>query len=367
MRRFPRRPSPAQITLAAGSVLLFAGVLRRVPLDQVGAALRGLALWQIVVLLALNAFIALSFSGRWWLILRALGQRVPYLRLSAHRLGAFGVSYFTPGTQFGGEPLQVYLIGEGYAVPLSAAITSVTLDKTIELLVNFSVLAAGVIILLLAQGTILPVILPGLAAHGALAFSALLLAAPAAFLAAVWAGARPVGRFVALITRVLGSADDPRVGWRARLAPAVMRAGEALSAVDELATAFFRHHPRAVVLALIISVLSWIGMLAEYWLMAGFLGARLTLLQATLALTAARVAFLLPLPGGLGVLEASQALAMSVLGFESALGVSLALLIRGRDMLFGVIGLGWAATEIRRLRSSKKGCKVAPHREPSRE
>ena len=367
MKRSPRRPSLAQIALAAGSVLLFAGVLRRVPLDQVGAALRGLALWQIVVLLALNVLIALSFSGRWWLILRALGQRVPYLRLSAHRLGAFGVSYFTPGTQFGGEPLQVYLIGEGHAVPLAIAITSVTLDKTIELLVNFSFLAAGVIILLLAQGTILPVILPGLTAHGALAFSALLLAAPAAVLAAVWAGARPVGRFVALITRVLGSADDPRVGWRARLAPAVMRAGEALSAVDELATAFFRHHPRAVVLALIISVLSWIGMLAEYWLMAGFLGARLTLLQATLALTAARVAFLLPLPGGLGVLEASQALAMSVLGFDAALGVSLALLIRGRDMLFGVIGLGWAATEIRRLHSSEKGCKVAPHREPSRE
>ena len=40
-------------------------------------------------------------------------------------------------------------------------------------------------------------------------------------------------------------------------------------------------------LALIISLLSWIGMLAEYWLMAGFLGARLTLLQAIIALTAA--------------------------------------------------------------------------------
>jgi uncharacterized protein (TIRG00374 family) len=367
MRRRPRRPSLAQIALAAGSLLLFAGVLRRVPLDQVGATLRGLALWQIIVLLALNALIVLSFSGRWWLILRALGQHVPYLSLSAHRLGAFGVSYFTPGTQFGGEPLQVYLIDQGHAVPLSAAITSVTLDKTIELLVNFSVLAAGVIILLLAQGTILPVILPGLAAHGALAFSALLLAVPAAFLAAVWAGARPVGRSVALISRLLGSADGPRQGWRARLAPAVLRAGEALSAVDELATAFFRHHPRAVVLALIISIVSWMGMLAEYWLMAGFLGARLTLLQAILALTAARVAFLLPLPGGLGALEASQALAMSALGFDAALGVSLALLIRGRDMLFGVIGLGWAAAEIRRLRSSEKRCKVAPHHEPSNE
>ena len=144
-------------------------------------------------------------------------------------------------------------------------------------------------------------------------------------------------------------------------------AGGALSVVDELATAFFRHHPRAVVLALLISVLSWIGMLAEYWLMAGFLGARLTLLEAIIALTAARIAFLLPLPGGLGALEASQALTMSALGFDAALGVSLALLIRGRDMLFGVIGLGWATGEIRRLHSSEKRCKVAPHHEPSRE
>ena len=231
MKRSPRRISPAQIALAAGSVLLFVGVLRRVPLDQVGAALRGLALWQIVVLLALNALIVLSFSGRWWLILRALGQRVPYLRLSAHRLGAFGVSYFTPGTQFGGEPLQVYLIDEGHAVPLAIAITSVTLDKTIELLVNFSFLVAGVISLLLAQGTILPVILPGLAAHGALAFSALLLALPIAFLAAVWGGARPVGRLVALVNAPAGQrrrsqtwlAGAPEAGRDARRRCALYR------------------------------------------------------------------------------------------------------------------------------------------------
>jgi uncharacterized membrane protein YbhN (UPF0104 family) len=198
-----------------------------------------------------------------------------------------------------------------------------------------------------------------------LAFSVLLLAGPAAFLAAVWAGARPVGRWAALITRLLNGSDGPGHGWRASLAPAVVRAGEALSAVDDLATAFFRKHPRAVVSALLISVLSWLGMLAEFWLMAGFLGDRLTLLQTIIALTAARIAFLLPLPGGLGALEASQALAMSALGFDAAAGVSLALLIRGRDMLFGVIGLGWAAAELRRLRSGEKRCTVAPHREPS--
>ncbi len=48
------------------------------------------------------------FSSRWWLALRAQGHRLPYLTVFRYRMAAFAISYFTPGTQFGGEPLQVY-------------------------------------------------------------------------------------------------------------------------------------------------------------------------------------------------------------------------------------------------------------------
>jgi uncharacterized membrane protein YbhN (UPF0104 family) len=64
-------------------------------------------------------------------------------------------------------------------------------------------------------------------------------------------------------------------------------------------------------------------------------------------LLAARVAILLPLPAALGALEASQALAMRLLGQSPAAGVSLSVLIRVRDLLLGVIGLGLAGVLVR--------------------
>jgi uncharacterized membrane protein YbhN (UPF0104 family) len=80
-------------------------------------------------------------------------------------------------------------------------------------------------------------------------------------------------------------------------------------------------------------------MALEYWLALSFLGIPVSLLQAVAVLTAASVAFLFPLPGGLGALEASQVLAMEALGLPSALGLSISLLIRGRDILLGGLGV----------------------------
>jgi uncharacterized membrane protein YbhN (UPF0104 family) len=85
-------------------------------------------------------------------------------------------------------------------------------------------------------------------------------------------------------------------------------------------------------------------MVLEYGLMTKFLGIPLTSIQIITSLTAARLAFLTPLPGGLGALEASQVLAMQGIGYSAVEGISLSLVIRGRDILVGLIGLwlgGW--------------------------
>ena len=60
------------------------------------------------------------------------------------------------------------------------------------------------------------------------------------------------------------------------------------------------------------------------------------------AYTAARLAFLVPTPGALGALESSQIAAASIMGLDPAIGFSTALLIRMRDILIGLIGLGIA-------------------------
>ena len=76
-----------------------------------------------------------------------------------------------------------------------------------------------------------------------------------------------------------------------------------------------------------------------------FLGVSLTFDQTIVALTAARLAILFPLPGGLGALEASQVLAMTVLELNPAVGLSLSLLIRVRDVLLGSLGLWWGGVK----------------------
>jgi glycosyltransferase 2 family protein len=118
-----------------------------------------------------------------------------------------------------------------------------------------------------------------------------------------------------------------------------------------MAASFTRRRLGALVAALIFSMAAWAGMAAEYFLMADFLNASLSFQQTLAALTAALFAFLMPLPGGLGALEASQVYALTSLGYAPAIGISLSLIMRARDILNGGIGLLLAGKYIRDLNS----------------
>jgi uncharacterized membrane protein YbhN (UPF0104 family) len=56
------------------------------------------------------------------------------------------------------------------------------------------------------------------------------------------------------------------------------------------------------------------------------------------------LSFIVPLPGGLGALEASQIFILSRFGIGNAVAISLILLMRGRDLLIGGLGLFIAGT-----------------------
>jgi uncharacterized protein (TIRG00374 family) len=309
--------------------LLLVWGLRRISFGAVWSALSQLRPGAVLALMLLNSVIFLLFSSRWWLILRAQGHRLPYLSLVKYRLAAFAISYFSPGTQFGGEPLQVYMVHHRHAVPGVASLAAVTLDKLFEMAANLTFLLAGLLVVvdLLASynRTLLLLAIGGL------------LTLPLGYLLALWLGRFPVtGVIVRLPDRLRGSTLSRKT------APAVV------AAERQMAT-LIQRHPGLVLWALLLSGLNWLLILAEYWLSLRFLGQPLTLLQTISVLTAARLAFLLPLPGGLGALEASQVLAMQALGLNPALGIGASLLIRARDLSFGALGLALAAVYARRV------------------
>jgi uncharacterized membrane protein YbhN (UPF0104 family) len=99
-------------------------------------------------------------------------------------------------------------------------------------------------------------------------------------------------------------------------------------------------------LAVGVSLVSILGIVLEYYLMVRFLGMDINALQNFAALTAMQVAFLMPLPGGLGALEASQVFALGAFGQPASAAISLTLIMRARDILNGGIGLLLAGRKV---------------------
>ena len=292
--------------------------VRDAPLADILRALSSLSVAKILLLAALNTIILLLVSGRWWLILRAQGHTIRYLSVAAYRLVAFGISYFTPGPQFGGEPAQVYYMRKRHGISTSSALASVSLDKILELLANFGFLLVGIFV---ALGSGLLVELAPIQAVAWMAGPFILLLT---YTLAIWKGKSPLA---SLLTRL-----PQRRG-------AILRLTRATALAEEQISQFCQRKPLVVLGASVLSILIWGVMTLEYWLALRFLGIQVDLLQAVAALTAARIAFLFPLPGGLGALEASQILAMEALGLNPALGLSISLLIRGRDITLGGLGI----------------------------
>jgi uncharacterized protein (TIRG00374 family) len=325
---------PHLIWLALAVLLLWL-TLRTVDLGEVWARLRHLTPPQVGLLAIVNVAVLATFSVRWWLLLLAQGYRIPYFLLMAYRLATFAVSYFTPGPHFGGEPLQVYLVSARHGVPVSASVAAVLVDKVLEMTTNFTFLTLGVLFVMQSRALV------GISEEQLLLTSVVMLTLPLGLLIALFLGAYPA-------TSLLTVLEAVRRRWAARrgTAPgpplAETRLWRAVRQSEEQSIALCRDHPLFLLAAIGASLLSWIAIIGEFWLMTSVLGLQLTLPEAVTALLAARVAILLPMPAALGALEASQALAMRVLGQSPAAGVSLSLLIRARDVFLGVIGL-WLA------------------------
>lgn len=320
------------------ALLILAAVLQAVPLAETWAAIQQMQGYQLLLLAAINGLILILLNGRWWIILRGYGQRIPFFALFGYRVATFGVSYFTPGPHMGGEPLQVLLVEREHGTPRTIAIAAVSLDKSLELLVNFAFLLAGVIVIFQQRS------LGEVVRIEAAWFAAVLLIIPSAYLLAVWAGHTPLAWLVRMVLRLPVWSRVPT--WHARLE----RIKITLYASEKQMTHFCRRAPLALAAAFLVSISGWLLMIAEFWLMVSFLGISLTMVQLITVLTAARIAILLLLPGGLGVLEASQALAFGTMGLNPAIGISAGLLIRLRDVIVGMIGLWWGS---RKLSSGK--------------
>ncbi len=299
--------------LLLAALLYFA--LRNAPLTEIWSTIRDLQLWQIAALAGVNAGIYALITLRWWLITRAEAKHVPYFPLLAVRVAVFGVSYFTLGPQVGGEPLQVLALRHRYGLTYTRAAATVVMDKLLEFLANFVLLALGMTAIV--EAGILS--LTGSRPLVSLIGFVLLLMWPPVHILLLRRGRHPIASILRLFPRTKFSRFVAASEW--------------------MAGAFCRRHLRALLAAILVSALAAAGMLGEYFLIASFLRVELSTRQTVAAWTAGWLAFLVPWPGGLGALEASQVFALGAFGVSAASAIGVTLLIRARDLLIGGMGL----------------------------
>lgn len=295
-------------------------VLSLLPVEALLEAIANLSASQWLLWAGLNLLIIALLVGRWLVMTRVMNLSVNFGQLLRIRQAGQLVSFVTPGPQFGGEPLQVYWLWKHYRTPGHAAFLAVGLDRFYELWINFAVLLLAVLALAgsatstLADWRLIASILFALVA---------MLAGLAWFLLR---HPQKIESWIKGLTR----------NWQAH-----PRLGQLHGHWSQLHTdlqALINTQRPALLLALLLSLLGWLGMIAEFYLLLHFVGIDFELSRFVLLFTVVRLAFLLPLPGGIGSVEAGLLWAFQLLALPLSAAAGLIALMRLRDVLVLLAG-----------------------------
>ncbi len=295
--------------------------LTQLPLGGMAAQLTQLTLLDYFLWTAVNIAVILLLNQRWWLIARALGARVKFAELLLVKQAGQSISFITPGPQIGGEPLQVFWLWRRSQVPLHKALLSLGLDRIFEVLINFAVL-------MLCLGLLLTTSASQSAEWGVIFFALFMAAIFLLISAKIFLG-RPAWLANKLNTLVHQWHNHPHL--------------RSITTQWNLLREDFRHcidrSKMTLVNAALLSIAAWIAMFIELALIFWMADISLDLTGFLLFFVAMRLALLLPLPGGIGTMEAAVFWSFHYLALPAQTALMVIALIRLRDAIILVVGL----------------------------
>lgn len=314
------RANAVTALLWLSAIALVIWILKDLPLAAMLQGLMQLSSGQWSLWLALNVLVMALSTLRWYALVAALNGTVNFFALTLIRLAGQTISFVTPGPQFGGEPMQIFWLYKRQGLPLHKAVLSLGLDRFLELWVNFAVLLLGAILLLLS---------PRMAFADwnqiALVLFSLLLGIPLFLMGLIRKPLWITRRLSPLLARWLSH-------------PRLATLNSHRDALEENLREFLLHRKRVLAQALAISIFTWVIILAELWLLLHFAQVTVDVQGFALIAIAIRLAMLLPLPGGIGTIEAALLWSMQALGYEVSDALVLIALMRLRDTFILLAG-----------------------------
>jgi len=299
-------------SLVLGVVILVL-VMAKYPFKEVLSTFSHITPKLLIAYLIVSFTIMFLFAVRWNYVMKTLGHKLPLRESFCYRVIDYGLSYITPSGKAGGEPIRAALLTRT-GMSFKEGLANVTTDKTIELTVSVSFFIFGM--LTLALGYPLPI-----------GLRVFVIVMCAFLIFVIWKFYSRVMRGKPVFTALYRSLHLHKIKYFAKYQQAVID-------FEKPILKFYKEERKAFFVALGLSVLSLLCSLAEYKLLLLMLGINASLGVVFMVLSVSGIAFLVPVPMGLGSLEAFQAALFSVLKIGSAAGVGLAVITRARDLIW---------------------------------
>jgi uncharacterized protein (TIRG00374 family) len=314
----------AVLSLALVGVGIFAAVLLNTGWREIWDLLYQITLWKLVLFLGLIQVSYAIHNWRWQIILKTHGYHVSFWSLWLYRATGYGVSYITP-TPVGGEPARIYFLAENHDVPLREATASVFLDKLIELSSFAVFVASGIIVASFAN------LLPENS-------DILVMAAMAVF----------IGFFAYVFKKLLDDSGFLTSTFRSlglKRLKGLEKLEEKIYRTERLMMDFLSHTEHkwtTLPFVVFLSFLGWGVTLAEYFMIGHFLGFSFSAYESFLIGTVPSLAYLMPIPGGFGVLEGLGAGLFVVLGYTASAAIAVMVMFRIKELCFAGLGFAYA-------------------------
>ncbi|MCC7050041.1 MAG: flippase-like domain-containing protein [Alphaproteobacteria bacterium] len=302
-------------------IALLGGLLWHADLAEVGARLKQLGLLGATAVLAVYAVAFLLDTAVWMATLVTRGMGFAWLfRLWEIRVIGEAVNSATPLGSVGGEPVKALMLRKYHGIGLREGISSLVLAKTAILVGLVLFLATGFALMLGSQR--LPPAMKLVAGLGLGAFASAIL-----------------GLVLVQWFRLATVAG----GWlrRGRHGERLKRWLDALHDIDHRFVAFYTHHIDRFLPAVLFSVANWFLGAVELMVVMEFLGQPISFADAIVVESLAQLVragtFFIPM--SLGTQDGAFMLALGAMTGAPVLGLAVALIRRGRELLWILLGL----------------------------
>ncbi|MFH1235363.1 MAG: lysylphosphatidylglycerol synthase transmembrane domain-containing protein [Parcubacteria group bacterium] len=299
-------------------VALFIGVLYRIGIHEILDTLRSFS-WATLALVVAVGFLQLTVVlYRWQMILRTQGDHVPLKKLFAPKLIGYAVSFITPGPYVGGEPVQAYVLKKETGVRFTHGLAAIIVDKLLDFTYPLPFLI-GALVYVMTKFDV---------SSEVFTLFALVLFALIVVLALFYIMTYQGKGFISVLL----------IAFRVNKAPFIKKYFDKLLYFEKLIIQFFQHRGGVFVKGLLLSLLSGALVFIQLFLLLYGMGIMADPWHIFIIMVFMILAFIMPIPGALGTMEAGQALVFNALSYSASAGVVFAFIFRIIELT--KVGLG---------------------------